>query len=233
LSIKFREQETLAMIRRTTLSTILLAAFTALPLMAQDADTPQPADTSKASEPAAAAAEKVKNEVAEARLAAEADFSTLLSGATLVGNFTTDSDQPVDPSQLLRPDRYELATVNKVKGDVWLFVYVHKGVPIPLTMKVLWAGKTPVLTLDEFTIAGMGTFSARLMFHGDRYAGTWQHGKVGGLMFGKIETAKFKKERLANPKRKVTLPKQSEPKPNESGAAAISKATAFDCPNVS
>jgi len=200
--------------QRTTLSTILLAAFTALPLMAQDADTPKPADTPKTSAPATA--EKTTDAAAnKTRPAAEADFSTLLSGATLVGNFTTDSDQPVDPSQLLRPDRYELATVNKVKDDFWLFVYVHKGVPIPLTMKVLWAGKTPVLTLDEFTIAGMGTFSARLMFHGDRYAGTWQHGKVGGLMFGKIETAKFKKERLANPTRKITLPRQSEPKPNE------------------
>ncbi|MFT5322690.1 MAG: hypothetical protein ACI8P0_000531 [Planctomycetaceae bacterium] len=199
--------------QRTTLSTILLAAFTAFPLMAQDADTPKPADAPKTSEPATA--EKTEDAADEARLAAEAAFSELLSGATLVGNFTTDSDQPVDPSQLLRPDRYELATVNKIKDDFWLFVYVHKGVPIPLSMKVLWAGKTPVLTLDEFTIAGMGTFSARLMFHGDRYAGTWQHGKVGGLMFGKIETAKFKKERLANPKRKVTLPRQSEPKPNE------------------
>jgi hypothetical protein len=49
------------------------------------------------------------------------------------------------------------------------------------------------------------------MFHGDRYAGTWQHGKSGGLMFGKIETVEFKKERLANPPRRTPLPKQSEP----------------------
>ena len=78
-------------------------------------------------------------------------------------------------------------------------------------MKVLWAGKTAVLTLEEFTIAGMGTYSARLMFHGNRYAGTWQHGKAGGLMFGKIETAEFKKQRLANPPRRVVPSKQSEP----------------------
>jgi hypothetical protein len=146
-----------------------------------------------------------------AREAAEAGFAKLLTGATLVGNFTIDTAGPVDPTQLLKPDRYELATVNKVNDDFWLFIYVHKGVPIPLSMKILWAGKTPVLTLDEFTIAGMGTYSARLMFHGDRYAGTWQHGKSGGLMFGKIETVEFKKERLANPPRRTPLPKQSEP----------------------
>jgi len=26
-----------------------------------------------------------------------------------------------------------------------------------------------------------------LFFYGDRYAGTWQHGEVGGLMSGRIE----------------------------------------------
>ena len=185
-------------------------ALAALPLQAQD-EAKESADTPETSQPAHAKQEQQDAE--SARQTAEADFSKLLTGATLVGNFTTDSDEPVDPARLLRPDRYELATVNKVKDDFWLFVYVHKGVPIPLTMKVLWAGKTPVLTLDEFTIAGMGTFSARLMFHGDRYAGTWQHGKVGGLMFGKIESAEFKRDRLANPPRQATPPKQSDPAP--------------------
>jgi hypothetical protein len=27
----------------------------------------------------------------------------------------------------------------------------------------------------------------RLFFHGDRYAGTWQHGAIGGHMWGRIE----------------------------------------------
>lgn len=111
-------------------------------------------------------------------------FRLQLSGSTLVGNFTVDDDTTDKP---LKADRYEIAAINPVRDDYWLFVYVHKGVPIPLQLKVLWAGKTPVLTLDDFTIAGMGTFSARVMFHGDRYAGTWQHGQKGGLMFGRIE----------------------------------------------
>lgn len=148
---------------------------------------------------------------AEARLAAETAFKELLSGATLSGSFTVDSEEPIDPTKLLKPDKYQLATVNKVKGDFWMFVYVHRGVPIPLTLKVLWAGKTPVLTLDEFTIAGMGTFSARVMFHGDRYAGTWQHGKKGGLMFGKIESPNAASRVSARPPEQVPLPQQNEP----------------------
>jgi hypothetical protein len=33
----------------------------------------------------------------------------------------------------------------------------------------------------------MGTFTARVFFYGDRYAGTWEHaGRGGGHMFGRI-----------------------------------------------
>lgn len=124
---------------------------------------------------------------ADEKAAAIKAFTKQLSGSSLVGQFTVD-DAPAEKS--LKPDRYQIATVNHVSGDTYLFVYLHKGVPIPLSLTVLWAGKTPVITLDDFTIAGMGTFSARVMFHGDRYAGTWQHGKKGGLMFGKIEKPK-------------------------------------------
>jgi len=124
-------------------------------------------------------------------------FSEALTGATLVGYFTVDDDASDKP---LKPDRYTLTSVVPGKGDYFTFVYIHQGIPIPLSLKVLWAGDTPVLTLEEFTIAGMGTFSARLMFRlkHDRYAGTWQHGKKGGLMFGRIERAKKAEPKPAN-----------------------------------
>lgn len=186
----------------------LLLAITSPLLAGNESDPPAESSESKKSAPA----EPDENKDSDRRAAAEQAFSAMLTGATLVGNFTVDAGKPVDPTQLLKPDRYELATVNKVKDDTWLFVYVHKGVPIPLTLKVLWAGTTPVLTLDEFTIAGMGTFSARLMFHDNRYAGTWQHGAKGGLMFGKIETAESKKQAAGSDSRQVPPPQKSEPK---------------------
>jgi hypothetical protein len=141
-------------------------------------------DAAKAEADAKAAAVKKK---AEARTEAIKKFTKQLSGSTLVGQFTVD-DAPAEKA--MKPDRYQIATVNHVSGDTYLFVYLHKGVPIPLSLKVLWAGDTPMIVLDDFTIVGMGTFSSRVMFHGDRYAGTWQHGKTGGLMFGKIEKPK-------------------------------------------
>ena len=63
---------------------------------------------------------------------------------------------------------------------------------VPIAIKVLWAGDTPVMTLDDFTIPGIGTFSARVLFHGDRYVGTWQHGDVGGAMWGRVQKIEAK-----------------------------------------
>jgi len=191
----------------TAVALLVLMASMSIPVNAQEVAETGNSDT----EPASKDVESGTNAGDSDRRTAEKVFQKLLTGATLVGNFTIDKDGPVDPTKLLKPDRYELATVNKVKDDFWLFVYVHKGVPIPLTMKVLWAGKTPVLTLDEFTIAGMGTYSARLMFHGDRYAGTWQHGATGGLMFGKIETAEYKQKKATLPAKKVVPPEDAKP----------------------
>ena len=126
--------------------------------------------------------------VSKTREQAEKEFETQLSNATLAGFATTDGE---DADKPLKPDRYTLGMVKKIEGnaDLYLFTYSYKGTPLPLPLTVKWAGTTPVITLDELTIPGMGTFSARVMFHGDRYAGTWQHGAKGGLMFGKIERA--------------------------------------------
>jgi len=196
----------------TAIATFMMMTLLTGTLLAQDSVDKKPdAAGAEATHAKKVAAENAQQAKAGARLAAEEAFSKLMTGATLVGNFTVDSNDPVDPKALLKPDRYELATVNKVKDDFWLFIYVHKGVPIPLTMKVLWAGKTPVLTLDEFTIAGMGTFSARLMFHDDLYAGTWKHGKNGGLMFGKIESQEWKKKQSAVSNGRVPPPQKPEP----------------------
>jgi hypothetical protein len=46
---------------------------------------------------------------------------------------------------------------------------------------------TPMIMLDNLTIPGLGTFSARVFFHGDLYGGSWQDGDKGGFLFGRIE----------------------------------------------
>jgi hypothetical protein len=56
------------------------------------------------------------------------------------------------------------------------------------------------MTLDNLTLPGLGTFSARVVLHDDKYAGTWQHDKVGGHLFGTISRAKEEKESDKNAK---------------------------------
>jgi hypothetical protein len=118
-------------------------------------------------------------------------LETKLSDATLVGVFTVDgakNDQP------LKQDKYTLGKVSKLpEDDLWRFeAKVAFGGPnttIPIVVGIKWAGDTPMIQLTNTTIPGMGTFSARVFFYEDRYAGTWQHGPLGGHMYGRIEKA--------------------------------------------
>ena len=161
--------------------TLSLAFLASLPSHTRAQDAPK-------TEPPRAQAPVEKPKPQKTRKEAEKEFAEAMTGCQLIGQFTVEGKAEAGNQ---KPDRYLIAGVQKVQGDHWTFTYVHRGIPIPLVLRVLWAGNTPVMTLDEFTIAGMGTFSARVMFdlNSDLYAGTWQHGDVGGLMFGRIERA--------------------------------------------
>jgi hypothetical protein len=117
----------------------------------------------------------------------ERAFAETLNGASLVGRFTVAGreDRPA------RPERYDIASIEKVGEDQWRFnariQYGEVDATVPIVVPVAWAGDTPMITITDFTIPTMGTFTARVFFHGDRYAGTWQHGQVGGHMYGRIE----------------------------------------------
>jgi hypothetical protein len=139
------------------------------------------------------AAQETKPEVDAAQAAREAKFAGQLSGAVFVGRYT-DSNQP--PGALPNEDRYTINRVTKVQGDIWLFQariqYGGRDVTLPLPLKVLWAGDTPVITLDNVPVPGMGSFDARVLVHGDQYSGTWSGADHGGHLFGRIEKTEKK-----------------------------------------
>lgn len=118
----------------------------------------------------------------------EEQFASKLTGSTLVGTFTIDGREGT------KPDKYRIVSAKKVKGDDWIFTATMKlgdrEVDLPIPIKVYWADDTPVMSLTDLTIPGMGTFTSRVMFYGDRYAGTWQHGDKGGTFAGLIEKTK-------------------------------------------
>lgn len=115
-------------------------------------------------------------------------FEKDLSGVKFVGQFTVIGKEEMPLSK----EEYEIQSVSKLpQGDLWLFAtrikYGKTDVKLPIPLEVKWAGKTPVITLDEITIPTLGTFSARVVIDGNKYAGTWSHGEVGGHLYGVIE----------------------------------------------
>jgi len=126
----------------------------------------------------------------EERAALEAAFARTMSGATLVGNFTLDQAPEAAP----QPEAYRLGKVEKLPGgDQWRFEaqieYGGKTSTLPLVLDVKWAGDTPVITLTDLAIPLMGTFTARVVIYGERYAGIWSGADHGGQMYGRLVPA--------------------------------------------
>ena len=117
----------------------------------------------------------------------ERDFTERMQNVALVGHFTIDGREDVGG----RPERYEIESVTKVGENEWRFdariTFGSTDVTLPVTVPIVWAGDTPMISITDFTIPQLGTFDTRLIFHDDRYAGSWQHGEFGGLMYGTIE----------------------------------------------
>jgi hypothetical protein len=121
--------------------------------------------------------------------AREEKFKQLMTGAKLTGQFTVDGRPLGD----LKEDAYEIKAVEKSdRGeDVWLITarvrYGKNDYEMPFPVQLKWAGEAPVMIIDNFFAPGKGTFSARVLLHGTKYAGTWLHDEVGGHMFGNIK----------------------------------------------
>ena len=121
-------------------------------------------------------------------------FSKSMQGVRFTGFFTIDgSDRP--PSE----ETYEIHSVQKFgEEDLWIFTarikYGKKDITLPMPLPVKWVGEIPVITMHNFNIPGLGTFSAHVVIDGKKYAGTWSHEKSAGT-----STERFQKsKRIAN-----------------------------------
>ena len=115
------------------------------------------------------------------------NFEASMKGVKLVGSYSVEGKEDGTP----RKEEYVIHSVKKLPvGDFWLInaqlKYGSIDATVPLAMEVKWAGDTPVITLTDFTIPTLGTFSARVLIHEGNYVGTWKHGEAGGLMYGDI-----------------------------------------------
>ncbi len=118
------------------------------------------------------------------------EFEKYLSNSVMTGVFTIDGR----PLNKLEEERYEIESAKKAEGDnsTWIITarikYGRKDMKVPVPVNIEWTGRTPMIVLDNLTIPGLGTFSARVVFHDKKYAGTWKHDNIGGHLFGNIQT---------------------------------------------
>jgi hypothetical protein len=116
----------------------------------------------------------------------EKELAERLSNARMVGFYMIEG-QNGPPQQ----DSYTLGKVQKSEGDKWLFQarieFNKKMLNVPLEIPIYWADQTPIITVTNFSIPGMGTYTARVMIHDDHYAGTWSSPRHGGFLWGRIE----------------------------------------------
>lgn len=114
----------------------------------------------------------------------EKEFQDSMAGVVLEGQSTRDGRPG------LSEDKYTIDKVVKTGEDQWtIFARVEaKGqtMTVPLPLQVKWAGDTPVITLTDQALPGMGTYTARVVVYRGQYAGTWSGRNGGGKLFGRI-----------------------------------------------
>jgi hypothetical protein len=116
--------------------------------------------------------------------ALEKEFQQTMEGVTLEGQSTRDGRPG------LSEDKYEIEKAVKTGDDLWT-IYARieargQSMTMPLPMEVRWAGDTPVITLTDKALPGLGTYTVRVLLYRGQYAGTWSDRNGGGKVFGRI-----------------------------------------------
>jgi hypothetical protein len=142
--------------------------------------------------PLAAAAEPQKGEAGAVKPPSQEELNKKLAGdltnVKFIGSFTVAGKESETPKE----EEYTITSALKLpEPDLWLLKarikYGKTDQTLPVPLEIKWAGDTPVITLTNLEIPGLGTFTSRVIIYEGRYAGTWQHGDVGGHLFGRIE----------------------------------------------
>lgn len=140
------------------------------------------------------AAPPAKNAAASKKQAnLERKFKEMLKDVVLRGTWQMtrgaglEGKAPMTPP---RPDRYTIKSVSKGVDDNWVITarvqYADRDATLPIPVRVVWAGDTPIITLDKLSMPGLGTYSARVMIYDGFYAGTWFGSNYGGILSGQI-----------------------------------------------
>jgi hypothetical protein len=119
----------------------------------------------------------------------EAKFKALLTNATLKGRWSPIQSAELGPEK--QEDQYFIVSANKLENDKWVInakmEYGKTEMTIPVPVRVQWSGDTPVIIVDEFSMGGKRSYTARVLFFNDTYAGSWYGSNgYGGLLYGSV-----------------------------------------------
>ena len=116
--------------------------------------------------------------------ALEKEFQAAMTGVVMEGQSTRDGRDGV------QADRYNIEKIEKTGEETWtFFVKVNmqgKEFTLPLPIDIKWAGDTPVVSITDKGLPGMGTYTARVVIYRGHYAGTWSGKNGGGKVFGQL-----------------------------------------------
>src|SRR5262245_47839033 len=102
----------------------------------------------------------------------ERQFHERMRNVTLRGSLHVDGRDSRTP----REDGYDIESVEKIGDDLWRF---NAGMQccgvngvVPLVIPMRFVGDTAMIMMTDTSLPGIGTFTVRLFFYGDRYAGS-------------------------------------------------------------
>lgn len=177
---------------------MLLSVTLTLIALFQDASSPaRPAPRNPApNPPPSAPSAQAPAPPARSQAELEKEFEKTMTGVVLTGTFRmVGKGMGRDEPSLSEPiaERYEIVKVSKILDDSWLIEariqFAQRDATVPVAVRVVWAGDTPVITLDKAAIPLIGTYSARVMIYGGYYSGMWFGDGYGGIMSGQITKA--------------------------------------------
>lgn len=117
----------------------------------------------------------------------ETKFKETLSKSVFSGRWCLINDGQLSEE---RDEKYTIQSATKLGEDSWIIFarvqYGKKDVLVPVPVQVKWAGDTPVISITNLAIPGLGTYTARVVVYDNTYAGTWSGGKNAGMLHGRI-----------------------------------------------
>ncbi len=120
----------------------------------------------------------------------EKKFKEALTDAVLTGRWRLVKDGKLGEE---KEEKYTITSAAKAGAELWIILariqYGGKDVTLPVPVTVKWAGDTPVISITNAGLPGLGTYTARVLIYEGIYTGTWSASDHGGTLAGTIAKA--------------------------------------------